>query len=173
MALCAPEVNLMPVSFSDLTSRLRDICKFPSEAEADRIISGMRSFGLFLAEEASVRGSNLLDTLCAQLEKLLSFQPRERDLVILQHKFVVEWKDGKKETLVSTLELFGDPNGYSAMSKSVGVTCGVATQLLLDGLPALKTPGVLAPYEKDICDPIRQGVELEGLHMKESVAGIA
>ena len=56
----------------------------------------MRYFGLFSSEKATIRGGNLLDTLCGQLEKLLSFQPGERDLVMLQHKFVVEWKDGNK-----------------------------------------------------------------------------
>lgn len=57
----------------------------------------MRYFGLFSSEKATIRGGNLLDTLCGQLEKLLSFQPGERDLVMLQHKFVVEWpEDGKK-----------------------------------------------------------------------------
>ena len=53
------------------------------------------------------------------------------------------------------------------MSKSVGVTCGIATQLLLDGHPALNTSGVLAPYEKEICDPIREIVEREGIQIVE------
>jgi hypothetical protein len=37
-----------------------------------------------------------MDTLCAQLKKLVSFGPGERDLVMLQHKFVVEWSHGEK-----------------------------------------------------------------------------
>lgn len=53
------------------------------------------------------------------------------------------------------------------MSKSVGVTCGIATQLLLDRHPAFDVPGVLAPYEKEICDPIRELVEREGINMVE------
>ncbi len=81
---------------SSLVAAIKNKCKFPSEAESDRITSGMRYFGLFSSEEATIRGSNLLDTLCGQLEKLLSFQPGERDLVMLQHKFVVEWEDGKR-----------------------------------------------------------------------------
>lgn len=72
-----------------------------------------------------------------------------------------------QNTITSTLELFGDPNGYSGMAKSVGVTCGIATQLLLDGLPALNKPGVLAPYTKEICDPIRVKLEEEGIKMVE------
>lgn len=74
-----------------------------------------------------------------------------------------------QETRTSTLELLGDPNGYSGMAKSVGVTCGVATQLLLDGHPSLNTKGVLAPYTKEICDPIRALLCKEGLEMIEKV----
>lgn len=55
------------------------------------------------------------------------------------------------------------------MAKAVGTTCGIATQLLLDGLPALNTPGVLAPYNKEICDPIREKVEQEGIQMVEKL----
>lgn len=55
------------------------------------------------------------------------------------------------------------------MSLSVGVTCGIATQLLLDGHPALKIPGVLAPYRREICDPIRELVEREGVKMVEKL----
>lgn len=53
------------------------------------------------------------------------------------------------------------------MAKSVGLTCGIATQLLLDGHPALNVPGILAPYKKEICDPIRELVEKNGIRMVE------
>lgn len=69
----------------------------------------------------------------------------------------------------STLELFGDPNRYSGMSLSVGVTCGIATKLLLDGHPAFNKPGVLAPYSPDMCDEIRAKLEPEGIKMVERV----
>ena len=72
-----------------------------------------------------------------------------------------------QDTFTSTLELYGEPKGYSAMAKSVGVTCGIAAQLLLDGHKALNVPGVLAPYDKAICEPIRELVEKEGIKMVE------
>jgi Saccharopine dehydrogenase C-terminal domain len=70
------------------------VAGFASEAEAERIISGMRWMGILAAEKATIVGRNLLDTLCTQLEKLMSFKEGERDLVMLQHKFVVEWANG-------------------------------------------------------------------------------
>ncbi|KAK1715659.1 saccharopine dehydrogenase [Colletotrichum lupini] len=149
-----------------LTTRIDEICEFPDITERNRIIDGLRWIGLFSDNPATLRG-NLLDTLCAELERLMSYQPDERDLVMLQHKFIVEWKDGSRETITSTLELFGEPGGHSAMARTVGVTCGIATQLLMDGEPALNVPGVLAPYTSEICDPIRKLLEKEGISMVE------
>lgn len=49
------------------------------------------------------------------------------------------------------------------MSKSVGITCGIGTQLLLDDHPAVKRSGVAAPYDKIPCDALRKRFELEGI----------
>lgn len=91
--------------FSVLISRIKEICEFPNEAESDRITSGLRWIGLFSSKQADVRGGNLLDTLAGQLEKLMSFQPGERDLVMLQYKFVIEWSDGKTVRLIHSSHL--------------------------------------------------------------------
>ncbi|RBR09410.1 hypothetical protein FVER53590_29422 [Fusarium verticillioides] len=151
---------------ADLLAKVDDICSFRSTEERGNILAGLKWMGLFSEEVAAVRDCPL-DTLSDQLDKLCSFQVGERDLVMLQHKFVVEWKDGTKNTITSTLELFGEPGGYSAMAKSVGLTCGIATQLLLDGEPAFNKPGVIAPYSREICDPIRVRVEAEGIKLVE------
>ena len=55
------------------------------------------------------------------------------------------------------------------MQRSVGVTCGIATQFLLDGHPAFTKPGVQSPYEKAVCDPLRVSVEAEEIKMTEAV----
>ncbi|KAH7304802.1 saccharopine dehydrogenase [Stachybotrys elegans] len=152
----------------DLIAQIDKVCTFSSTEERSNVISGLRWMGLFSSDIPKLQG-NLLDTLSARLARLCSFLPGERDLVMLQHKFVVEWKDGSTNTITATLELFGEPDGYSAMSKSVGITCGIATQLLLDGLPAFNKPGILAPYSKDICDPIRASLEKEGIRLVEKM----
>ncbi|OSX62552.1 hypothetical protein POSPLADRAFT_1180683 [Postia placenta MAD-698-R-SB12] len=154
-------------SESALIARVNELCSFPDESEAHRIISGLKWIGLFSTEKVKPRDGNLLDTLCAQLETLMKYEEGERDLVMLQHKFIVEWADGKQDTITSTLEAYGDPSGHSAMALYVGVPCGVAVQLVLDGV--FSKPGVHAPYTKEICDPIRERLEQEGLYMIEKV----
>ena len=79
---------------SALISRVKELCSFSDAAETVRVISGLRWVGLFSPERLAPRGGNLLDTLCARLETLMAYGPGERDLVMLQHKFVVERPDG-------------------------------------------------------------------------------
>lgn len=75
--------------------KIKATVAFPNDSEATRIISGLRWIGLFSQDKVEPRSGNLLDTLCARLETLMAYGPGERDLVMLQHKFVVEWADGK------------------------------------------------------------------------------
>lgn len=50
---------------------------------------------MFSATPVTRRG-NYLDTLCATLEDKMMYGKGERDMVMLQHKFEVELKDGTK-----------------------------------------------------------------------------
>lgn len=80
-------------SETDLLAKADELCHFSSSVERNEVVSGLRWMGLFSNKVPAMQG-NLLDTLSAELASLCSFQPGERDLVMLQHKFVVEWKDG-------------------------------------------------------------------------------
>lgn len=53
------------------------------------------------------------------------------------------------------------------MALTVGLPCGIATQLVLDGIIA--TPGVQGPYSKEICEPIRIAVESHGIGLIDKV----
>ncbi|RYP66812.1 hypothetical protein DL771_007610 [Monosporascus sp. 5C6A] len=151
---------------TELVSEVDKLCSFRSPAEREQVITGLKWMGIFSDNQAPVGGS-LLDTISARLHELCRLEPGERDLVILQHKFVIEWKDGSTSVLTSTLEQYGERDGYSAMSKLVGITCGVATQMVLDGHPAFAKPGVFGPYTEDICNPLRTKLLAENIFLVE------
>ncbi|KAM0435190.1 hypothetical protein ACHAPT_003280 [Fusarium lateritium] len=138
-------------SAADLEEAIVSKATFDSPEDQKRILSGLRWIGLFSDEKITPRG-NPLDTLCATLEKKMQFEEGERDLVMLQHKFEIEHKDGSRETRTSTLVEYGDPKGYSAMAKLVGVPCAVAVKQVLDG--TLSEKGILAPMNGKINNPI-------------------
>jgi len=156
-------LNSSSSSEHDLTWAISSKTQFKDNDEKQRIMAGLRWIGLFSDDPITPR-STPLDTLCATLEKKMAYEKDERDLVFLQHRFEIEHKDGKKETVTSTLCEYGDPKGYSAMAKLVGVPCGVAVLQLLEG----KLPkGLLAPYTPEVCDPLREELKGWGIEMVE------
>lgn len=53
------------------------------------------------------------------------------------------------------------------MAKHVGIPCGIAVQLVLSGI--INAPGILAPYTPEICNPLREILESEGLGLVERI----
>lgn len=152
-------------SESDLAWAVASKTKFANNEEKDRIISGLKWIGLFSNEKIEPRG-NPLDTLCATLEKKMQYEEGERDFVMLQHKFGITHANGTKETRTSTLCEYGDPKGYSAMARLVGVPCAVAVQQVLDG--KISQRGVIAPMSPEVVEPLRLELkEKYGIEMKE------
>ena len=152
-------------SQSDLAWAISSKTQFSNTEEKERILRGMAELGLFSATPITPRDT-ALDTLCATLEEKMQYETGERDMVMLQHKFQIEHKDGRKETRTSTMVEYGDPKGYSAMAKLVGVPCAVACLMVLDGRISKK--GVLAPVSWDLAGPLLTELkEKYGIELKE------
>ncbi|ODV87792.1 hypothetical protein CANARDRAFT_210071 [[Candida] arabinofermentans NRRL YB-2248] len=154
-------------SEEDIIAKVDSLTKFKDEADRERILAGFKWLGLFSSTKTTARG-NPLDTLCATLEELMQYGENERDLVILQHKFGIEWANGETETRTSTLIDYGVPGGYSSMAKLVGVPCAVATIEVLSGKGPLSVPGLYAPMTPEINDPIMKILKEEyGIFLTE------
>ena len=152
----------------DLVLAISSKTKFKNNEEKERIIAGLRWIGLF-SDEKIVKRGNPLDCLCATLEEKMKYDKGERDFVILQHKFEIQWANAKKEMRTSTLCEYGEPEGsggYSAMAKLVGVPCATAVLMILDG--EITAKGVLAPVTPELAEPIRlKLLEKYGIDLKE------
>ncbi|RJE17883.1 saccharopine dehydrogenase [Aspergillus sclerotialis] len=155
-------------SEEDLIKSISSKTTFKDNEQKEHILAGLRWLGIFSAEKITPRG-NPLDTLCATLEKKMQFGEGERDLVMLQHKFEVELKDGTKQTRLSTLCEYGstDPKGYSAMAKLVGIPCAVAVKQVLNG--TLSEKGILAPMSGKINNSLIKELKEYGIGCKEEI----
>lgn len=161
----AKAIGAKEATEESVIATLSSLKAFEGAELRSQLLSKLRRLGLFSSKKVTPRG-NLLDTLCATLEEECKYAEGERDLVMLQHKFVVERKDGKVETLTSTMEAYGSSTGGpSAMAFTVGVPCGVAVQAILDGVITKK--GVQQPYDEETCAILRAELEKEGITMKE------
>lgn len=142
-------IGAASTSEKDIVARIDELTKFKDESDRERIIAGLKWLGVFSSTPITPRG-NPLDTLCATLEEKMQYEEGERDLVILQHKFGIEWADGTTETRTSTLVDYGVPGGYSSMAKLVGVPCAVAVMEVLKHQGEFSKPGLYAPMTPEI-----------------------
>jgi len=134
--------------------------KLNLEVDSD-VINRFEWLGLF-SEEVVPGRDNRLDVLSDRLQEKLYFKDGEKDMIILQHKFIVENKDGSQEKITSTLIDFGIPHGDSSMARTVSLPLAIGVKLMAD--EKITKKGVLIPLTSDIYNPVL--AELENLDIK-------
>lgn len=133
--------------------------------EEPSIASGLSELGLFSNAPVAQAGTPI-DALCDILGKRLSYEPGERDTVLMMHRFGIEYENGRKEMRTSTLARTGD-NTHTAMALTVGLPAAIATELMLQG--RITEKGVLRPVAPHLCDTILSRLAQQGVNMIEAV----
>ncbi|KAI1505083.1 hypothetical protein F5X99DRAFT_405353 [Biscogniauxia marginata] len=87
----------------------------------------------------------------------MQYEEGERDMVMLQHKFVIEHQDGRRETRTSTLCENGDPTKYFAMVRLFGTPAAIGKFTMLMG-DMEDANGILAPLNKSINEPLMREI---------------
>jgi len=104
------------------------------------------------------------------LEKILAdnwtLQPKDKDMIVMYHKFGYEL-DGKKHQIDSKMVCLGEDQTYTAMAKTVGLPVAMATLLILNG--KIKTPGVQLPIREEVYLPILKELGEYGVVFKEQI----
>jgi saccharopine dehydrogenase-like NADP-dependent oxidoreductase len=102
------------------------------------------------------------------LEKILgdswTLQPKDKDMIVMYHKFGYEI-NGYKEQIDSKMVCLGENQTYTAMAKTVGLPVAMATLLILNG--KIKNPGVQLPIREEVYLPILKELEEYGVVFHE------
>lgn len=86
----------------------------------------------------------------------------------MQHKFGIEYPDGKKETRLSTLIDYGIPGGYTSMARTVGIPCAVACKFVLKHAGVFAKPGLYRPLTPEISEPLLEALKKDyGIYLVE------
>ncbi len=121
--------------------------------------------GLLSDRKLPVRQAAPLDLFVGRLAELMTYQPGERDMVVMEHRLTASFPDGHREIITSTLEATGEPFGDSAMSRAVSLPLAIATRLVLAG--AINTAGVQIPVQPEIYQPVLDELATLGLALHE------
>uniref|UniRef100_A0A4W6DT45 Aminoadipate-semialdehyde synthase n=1 Tax=Lates calcarifer TaxID=8187 RepID=A0A4W6DT45_LATCA len=118
-------------------------------------------FGM-LSDEPVPQADSVLAALAKHLEAKLSFGEKRRDMIIMRNDVGIRHPTGELETKHISLVVYGDPNGFSAMAKTVGYPAAIAARMVLDG--EITTKGLVVPMTKEIYGPALERLKEEGLH---------
>ena len=109
--------------------------------------------GLLSDEPLPLWKGSVFDVVLTQMLRKMNYKDNERDMVVLQDEFIVEYPDERpSEKIVSTLIDYGIPGGDSAVARTVGIPAAIATKLILQARIDLK--GVHIPVDLAIYEPV-------------------
>lgn len=142
------------------------VAKFCGIDKNHPILSRLEWLGLF--DEVMIpSGTNTrLDALCHLFEEKMQYSPGERDMIVMHHEFIAEYKD-KKQKITSTLIDYGIPNGDSSMSRTVALPVAIASRLILDR--KINLTGVHRPIIPEIYEPILEELASLNIALKENI----
>lgn len=129
------------------------------------VMMAVKWLGLLDADSAFEQ-TTLLDGLADRMLERMAYREGERDMVVLVHQFEVEYDD-RDEAITSTLIEFGDPEGDTAMARTVGLPAAVGARMILEGEISLS--GVHIPVSPDIYEPILNGLERLDISFDERI----
>jgi len=136
-------------------------------AAASAALAGkLEWLGMFTDEAVPEANISPLDLLLSRMLKTMMFRPGERDMVILQDVFMVEYPN-RKERITCDLIDFGIPHGDSSMSRTVGLPVAIATRFILEG--KINMTGVQVPVKPEIYVPVMQELARLGIRFEERI----
>lgn len=135
------------------------------------VIQRLGWLGLFSDECIGLERGSSLDILAKAMLERMSYKPGERDMIVLQHQFEVVYPDNRGEFIESTLIDFGQPNGDSAMARTVSLPAAIAVKMIIEG--QLQLTGVKIPVVPEIYQPVLTELEKLGIKFQERVRKIS
>jgi saccharopine dehydrogenase-like NADP-dependent oxidoreductase len=129
------------------------------------IMERLAWLGLFDDEPIGGDVSTPAQALTGLLRTRLRLPPGARDLVILHHRIVYERPDGRRIQVLSTLREYGEPNGHTAMARTVGLPMAIAVERILNG--DLSLTGAHIPTHPEIYGPTLDALETHGIRFRE------
>lgn len=109
--------------------------------------------------------NNKLDILSHLLQEKLYYKEGEKDMILLKHRFIVEYPDGKKQEITSTLIDYGIPYGDTSMARTVSLPLAIGVKLMAEG--KINLTGVQIPVKKEIYEPVLKELATLGIKMDE------
>ncbi len=133
----------------------------------DEILDKIRWLGMLSHEMLELRTGSPATILQNILEEKWSLKPNDKDMIVMQHQFVIGTPTGEK-TITSSLVAKGKDQTYTAMAKTVGLPLAIAVEMFMKD--EIKLTGLHLPVLPEIYEPILSELANNGIHFQEKTS---
>jgi saccharopine dehydrogenase-like NADP-dependent oxidoreductase len=141
------------------------VAKYLGTESSSPAISAMEWLGLFDNSPMDRGMDRPFEIVSDLMAKKMMLRRDQRDMVVLQHIFLVLRPDGSREVIKSSLVKFGSPLTDTAVALTVALPAAIGVELLLKGM--IRARGVRIPVIPEIYEPILDELENLGIKMTE------
>ncbi len=173
--LCEEEnASLSDMTYTEMMATLigkrgkalrKDVADYLHLPADSPILDRLQWLGLFSDEKIAKVRPTPIDILTDLMLQKMSYRPGERDMVVLQHDFIVQFAQ-QREHIRSLLLDYGQPDGDSSMARTVSLPTAIAAKLIVHDKVNLR--GVQIPVDAEIYEPVLHELETLGIRFEES-----
>ncbi len=124
----------------------------------------LKWLGIFTNNVIGFKNGTPAQLLQVLLEEKWPLGANDKDMIVMQHKFVYEL-NGQQKTKLSTLVVLGQDQVHTAMAITVGIPLAIAVKMLMMGQIHLR--GVHMPVLPELYTPILKELEEYGVKFIE------
>ena len=128
-------------------------------------IKALEWLGLFSDQKMNRTINSPFDVTSDLMIEKMGLGDDERDMVVLQHIFLVSYPDGSEEVVRSGMLDFGTPATDTSIARTVALPAAIGVEMILNGQITVK--GVIRPTIPEIYSPILNKLEELGIEMVE------
>ncbi len=174
----AERKDLGGLTFAQWTGRLlelkgaataNDLARHLGLAPDAKPVTDLVWLGLTSTEPLPKGATTYLDVLAQRMLAKMQYAPGERDMLVMQHEFLVEYP-GRREKVFSTMVDYGIPHGDTSMSRLVGLPAAIASRMILQG--EIRLTGVQVPMVREIYDPVLAELATMGVRFTEKTTSV-
>lgn len=128
-------------------------------------VSAVEWLGLFRDSPVNRKTDSPFEIISDLMIEKMMLGENERDMVAMQHIFLVSRPEGKREVIRSTMLDFGSPATDTSVARTVALPAAIAAEMILSNRIGAK--GVHIPVTGEIYNPILDRLEDFGIKMVE------
>ena len=129
------------------------------------ILHRLRWLGLFEDRPIAIRKGTHLDVLLDRMLARMSYEPNEKDMIILHIDILAEFPGGRRERRLATMQVEGIPHGETAMSRAVALPVAIAAKLVMEGM--IQATGIkMPPTLPELYPPVLEELATFGFEFK-------